>query len=73
MQAPVYQEAFRWNAAFPLNPAAAPGGFYADEALQLGMCGDWCVGPRAGDAFESGVALAKWHLATMAKEGGKKH
>jgi hypothetical protein len=29
-----------------------------DRALGLGACGDWCLGPTAGDALLSGVAAA---------------
>ena len=54
-----YVEAHRWNAAFPLNPLAPPERCFWDAEARLGMAGDWCVGPRAGDAFESGRALAR--------------
>ena len=52
----LYSEAFRWNAAFPKDVAAKP--CFVDTALGLGLCGDWCVGPRVGDAWESGRAAA---------------
>ena len=68
-QAPLYLEAHRWGAAFPTNPAAAPGGFFADPELALGVAGDWCVGPRLGNAYESGSMLARWWLE-QASSGG---
>jgi renalase len=61
----LYAEAFQWNAAFPLNPAAPPSGCFTDASLRLGLCGDWCVGPRAGDAWASGVAAANAVLRDM--------
>lgn len=54
-----YVEAHRWNAAFPLNPLSAPERSFWDAGSGLGLCGDWCIGPRSGDAFESGQALAR--------------
>ena len=51
------------NAAFPLNPASQP--CYVDGAAGLGLCGDWCIGPRAGDAWESGQAAARALLAAQ--------
>jgi len=63
--AALHAEAFLWNAAFPLNPAAPAEGCFADAALSLAMAGDWCVGPRAGDAWASGVAAANAVLRDM--------
>lgn len=54
-----YVEAHRWNAAFPLNPLSPPEKCFWDARAGLGLAGDYCVGPRAGDAFESGRALAR--------------
>ena len=61
----LYCEAFLWNAAFPLNPAAPPEACFADAGMRLAMCGDWCVGPRAGDAWASGVAAANAVMRDM--------
>ena len=61
----VHVEAFLWNAAFPLNPASTAEGCYADASLRLAMAGDWCIGPRAGDAWASGVAAAGAVLRDM--------
>jgi hypothetical protein len=63
--ATVNVEAFLWNAAFPLNPATPDDGCYTDASLRLGMAGDWCIGPRAGDAWASGVAAARAVLRDM--------
>lgn len=55
----VHLEAFRWNAAFPLSVADSGGaGCFVDAQARLGLAGDWCVGPRAGDAWSSGQAAA---------------
>ena len=63
--ATLHAEAFLWNAAFPLNPASPAEQCYADASLRLAMAGDWCRGPRAGDAWESGVAAANAVLRDM--------
>ncbi len=55
--APVYVSAHRWRYALVEEPLGKP--FIWDEALKLGACGDWCIGPRIEDAFESGNALAE--------------
>ena len=60
-----YSEAHRWNAAYPLNPAAPPDACFADASLRLAMAGEWCVGPRAGDAWASGAAAARAVLRDM--------
>ena len=61
----VHVEAFLWNAAFPLNPASPAEDCFADASLRLAMAGDWCIGPRAGDAWASGVAAAHAVLRDM--------
>ena len=63
--ATLHLEAFLWNAAFPLNPASPAEGCFADASLRLAMAGDWCIGPRAGDAWASGVAAANAVLRDM--------
>ncbi|OLP90248.1 Kynurenine 3-monooxygenase [Symbiodinium microadriaticum] len=55
----VYAEAFRWNNAFPLNPSRLPEKCIVEPDRMLVAGGDWAVGDRVGDAFESGVAIAK--------------
>lgn len=63
----LYLESFLWNAAFPLNPLGLPTDTACtmDTATGLGLCGDWCVGPRAGDAWASGAAAARAVLARL--------
>jgi predicted NAD/FAD-dependent oxidoreductase len=58
--APIYAAAHRWRHA----QVAAPLGVAClwDQA-GIGAAGDWCIGPRAEAAFDSGRALA---LAAMA-------
>jgi len=54
----VYSEAFRWNNAFPLNSPELPDRCVADTQRCLVAGGDWAVGNRVGDAYESGIAVA---------------
>jgi hypothetical protein len=60
-------EAHRWNNAYPLNPRPPvaleghpqlQGQLMLDAGRRLAACGDWCAGPRAGDAFTSGWEAA---------------
>jgi renalase len=67
MPAVVHREAFRWNAAFPLSVADSGGAScFVDGDAGIGLGGDWCVGPRAGDAWHSGRMVAQAVLRTMA-------
>ncbi|ELR17328.1 FAD dependent oxidoreductase [Acanthamoeba castellanii str. Neff] len=52
--------AFRWRFAIPANPL--PERFVYDDALRIGLCGDWVGGPRVEGAFMSGHLLGK-HLS----------
>ena len=52
----VYAEAHKWHNAYPLNPWGSR--CFSDAALGLVVGGDWCVGPRAHDAYDSGLAMA---------------
>jgi predicted NAD/FAD-dependent oxidoreductase len=54
---PIHLDAHRWRYARVEKAALAPA--YWDSQLGLGACGDWAVGPRVEDAFESGLALAR--------------
>ena len=60
---PVHVKAVIWKFAYPLNPAGDPSDdskrYLFDPDLGLGACGDWTSGPRAGDAYDSGVALGR--------------
>jgi len=55
----VFSEAFRWNNAYPLNPLGLAPPCIEDANRRLLTGGDWAAGDRAGDAFESGAALAE--------------
>lgn len=52
---PVFLKAHRWRFALPLGQRGAP---LWNPALQLGACGDWCIGPQIEGAWRSGVGLA---------------
>ncbi len=56
----------RWRYAFTEKPLGVP--YLWDEGLQLGVCGDWCLGRRVEDAWQSGVELASKILAPAAEE-----
>jgi hypothetical protein len=45
-----------WRYAFPIAPLC--DGCLYDEQLQIGACGDWCMGARVEGAFLSGLAMA---------------
>lgn len=54
---PRYLKGHRWRYA---RVATAIGtSHHWDAARSLGYCGDWFIGPNAGDAIESGRALAQ--------------
>jgi predicted NAD/FAD-dependent oxidoreductase len=53
---PAYAVAHRWRYARVAAPLGRP--CLWDGARRLGLCGDWCLGPDAGDAEASGSALA---------------
>ncbi|MEL6582376.1 MAG: NAD(P)-binding protein [Pseudomonadota bacterium] len=59
--APTYAAGHRWRYARTATPLGEP--FLWDPTLRLGLCGDWCLGPSAGDAVKSGRALAE-HVAS---------
>lgn len=52
---PVTRTAHRWRYA---NPVATGPGIMFDAARQLGVCGDWLVGPGVEAAWLSGTTLA---------------
>lgn len=54
---PVLCAAHRWRCALVDRPLGAP--FLWRDETRLGLCGDWCLGPRIEAAFESGRALAR--------------
>jgi predicted NAD/FAD-dependent oxidoreductase len=55
-QTPVHAEAHRWRHAFPPEPL--PDRCLFDDDLVVGVCGDWCSGPRVEGAFLSGMSVA---------------
>jgi predicted NAD/FAD-dependent oxidoreductase len=46
-----------WDAAAPIASLGEP--YLLDLDLGLGLCGDWCLGPRVEAAFLSGLGLAE--------------
>jgi renalase len=64
--APTYVGAHRWRFAFPRVPDPdgqtrfhqdGQAGFLFDPVSRLGVCGDWCLGPRVEAAWLSGDRL----------------
>jgi predicted NAD/FAD-dependent oxidoreductase len=53
----VHLSAHRWRYALARHPLGEPCLY--DPDLGLGLCGDWCLGPRVESAFLSGAALAE--------------
>ncbi|WP_147114182.1 NAD(P)/FAD-dependent oxidoreductase [Tateyamaria sp. syn59] len=58
---PVISMAHRWRYALTSQPLGQP--CLTDEALGLSICGDWCLGATAQDAFMSGRSLAETLLS----------
>ena len=56
----------RWRYAFADVPLGSP--FLWDRKLQLGVCGDWCLGRRVEDAWRSGADLAEYILEHNSEE-----
>ena len=56
-EAACHATAHRWRYALVQQSAGLP--FFWDPGLQIGACGDWCLGPRVEAAFDSGFALAE--------------
>lgn len=54
---PTYKSAHRWRFALPTEPLEQT--YLLDEELHVGVCGDWCGGPRVEGAYLSGLALAE--------------
>lgn len=53
--------AHRWRHALVETPLGMP--FLWDPEAGIGLCGDWCLGPRVEAAFDSGESLARSVLA----------
>jgi renalase len=60
---PVFALAHRWRYALPTSPLPEPCLF--DSMLRVGVCGDWCAGPRVEGAWLSGVALAEQIVCSL--------
>ena len=58
---PVYLAGHRWRHARTDRPLGVP--CVLDSDAGIGLCGDWCLGPEAGAAYESGRAMAAALLA----------
>jgi len=56
----------RWRYAFTEKPLGRP--FLWDKQIKLGVCGDWCLGRRVEDAWQSGADLAVRILAQLDEE-----
>jgi predicted NAD/FAD-dependent oxidoreductase len=54
---PRYAAGHRWRFAVTAKPLGRSHLF--DASLGLGLCGDWCLGAEAEDAYRSGAALAR--------------
>ncbi len=54
--AAVHASAHRWRYAYAAQPVGRPCQW--DRAAQLGVCGDWFLGPKLEHAWASGQALA---------------
>lgn len=59
-----YLAAHRWRHALVERPLGEPCMW--DPVSRLGLCGDWCLGPRVEAAFLSGLALAESVSASLA-------
>jgi len=53
---PTHAVVHRWRFAQTQQPLGKP--FVYDQAMGIGLCGDWCLGHRVEDAFVSGLELA---------------
>jgi len=62
---PEYLSAHRWKYAIPTTPLDLDTGCLFDDALNIGLCGDWCLGNRVQAAWLSGTAAATRVLAKL--------
>lgn len=56
-QQPIFLKAHRWRYARPKSPIEEA--FLWHDSLGLGVCGDWCGGPKVQGAYLSGLKLAQ--------------
>lgn len=60
---PLYRAAHRWRYALTETPAGRA--FALEPDSRLGVCGDWRLGPTAGDAYRSGSLLGEAMVKTL--------
>lgn len=60
--ATLHVSAHRWRHALVETPLGEP--YLWDSGTGIGVCGDWCLGPRVEAAWDSGTALAHAVLRT---------
>lgn len=65
---PNYLAGHRWKYAIPSTPLDKQCLF--DDTLNVGLCGDWCLGNRVEAAWLSGTAAADRVLSRVAKTAG---
>jgi len=65
LQTPSYAEAHRWRYARTVTPLGRPYVSDCGGALLIG--GDWCLGARVENAFQSGVSIAQEVLTSPAE------
>ncbi len=54
---PIHRDAHRWRYARTRCALGTP--YLLDESARIGVCGDYCLGERVEDAWQSGRALAE--------------
>lgn len=66
---PAYADVVRWRYAEADKPFGKS--HMLNTELQLGICGDWCLGRRVEDAFVSGLELALQIIRKGSSSGNK--
>ena len=64
---PAYLAAHRWR--FALTVHAVGRAYWLSKEGDLGCCGDWRLGPSAGDAYRSGLTLGRAMGERMSASG----
>lgn len=60
---PQFVDAHRWRYSIPSQ--ALSERFLWDGEMRLGVCGDWCGGPKVEGAFLSGLALSQKIMSSL--------
>jgi renalase len=63
LPSPIFERAHRWGYALAGEPLRV--GCSYDDAVGIGVCGDWCMGGRVEDALLSGMNVAKRMLERL--------